>query len=69
MDGKVLWKTRLRHQTEHGGGGSPIVHGGLLIVSCDGADAAFVVALDKFPGKVRWKIWRRQPWSQAYTTR
>lgn len=68
MDGKVLWKTRLRHQTQHGGGGSPIVHGDLLIVSCDGADAAFVVALDKSTGKVRWKTWRRQPWSQAYTT-
>jgi outer membrane protein assembly factor BamB len=68
MDGKVLWKTRLAHQTQHGGGASPIIHGELLIVNCDGADSAFVVALDKRTGKVRWKTWRRQPWSQAYTT-
>jgi outer membrane protein assembly factor BamB len=45
-----------------------VLHGDLLIVNCDGADAAFVVALDKHSGKVRWKTWRRQPWSQAYTT-
>jgi outer membrane protein assembly factor BamB len=68
MDGRVLWKTRLAHQTQHGGGASPIIHGELLIVNCDGADAAFVVALDKNSGKVRWKTWRPQPWSQAYTT-
>jgi outer membrane protein assembly factor BamB len=68
MDGKVLWKARQRHLTQHGNGASPIVHGDLLIVNCDGADAAFVVALDKNTGKVRWKTSRRRPWSQAYTT-
>ena len=68
MDGRVLWKTHLAHQTQHGGGASPIIHGDLLVVNCDGADSAFVVALDKNTGKVRWKTWRRQPWSQAYTT-
>ena len=68
MDGRVVWKTRLRHQTQHGNGASPVIYGDLLIVNCDGADAAFVVALDKHSGKVRWKTWRRRPWSQAYTT-
>jgi len=68
MDGSVLWKTRQRHLTQHGNGASPVVHGDLLIVNCDGADAAFVVALDKNTGKVRWKTSRRRPWSQAYTT-
>ena len=68
IDGQVLWKTRQRHLTQHGSGASPIVHGDLLIFNCDGADAAFVVALDKNTGKVRWKTSRRRPWSQAYTT-
>jgi outer membrane protein assembly factor BamB len=68
MDGKVVWKTRLPHQTQHGNGGSPVIYRDLLIVNCDGADTAFVVALDKSTGKVRWKTSRRQPWSQAYTT-
>ena len=68
LDGTIAWKTRLGHVTQHGGGGSPILHGDLLIVNCDGADAAFVVALDTRTGKTRWKTWRREPWSQAYTT-
>ena len=68
ISGEIVWKTRLRYETQHGGGGSPIVYGDLLIVSCDGFDDAFVVALDKNTGKQRWKTYRRRPWSQAYTT-
>jgi outer membrane protein assembly factor BamB len=66
--GQVIWKTRLPYESQHGAGGSPIIYGDLLIVSCDGHDAAFVVALDKRTGKVRWKSNRRQPADQAYTT-
>jgi outer membrane protein assembly factor BamB len=66
--GEILWTTRLRYESQHGGGGSPVVHGDLLIVSCDGFDDAFVVALDKHTGKQRWKTRRRRPWSQAYST-
>jgi outer membrane protein assembly factor BamB len=66
--GEVLWKTRLPYESQHGNGASPIVYGDLLIVSCDGSDAAFVVAIDKRTGKVRWRTWRRQPWDQAYST-
>lgn len=66
--GAVVWKTQLPYQSQHGNGGSPILYDDLLIVSCDGADAAYVVALDKRTGKVRWKRHRRYPWDQAYTT-
>ena len=66
--GEVVWKTRLHYESQHGAGGSPVVYGDLLIVNCDGGDAAFVVALDKRTGKTRWKTSRRQPWAQAYTT-
>jgi outer membrane protein assembly factor BamB len=66
--GEIVWKTRLPYQSQHGNGGSPMLYGDLLILSCDGSDQAFVVALDKATGKVRWKTWRRQPWDQAYTT-
>jgi len=44
------------------------VYGGLLIFSCDGSDAALVVALDKQTGKVKWQTNRRSPADQAYTT-
>ena len=67
--GEVLWRTRLPYESQHGGGGSPELHGELLIINCDGNDVeAFVVALDKQTGKERWKRQRRKPSDQAYTT-
>lgn len=67
-DGTVLWKQRFEYQSQHGAGGSPVLHGDLLIFSCDGSDAAFVIALDKQTGKVKWRTNRRLPADQAYTT-
>jgi outer membrane protein assembly factor BamB len=66
--GNIVWKTRLPYESQHGNGGSPALYGDLLIVSCDGADQAYVVALDKADGKIRWKTPRPQPWDQAYST-
>jgi outer membrane protein assembly factor BamB len=66
--GEVVWKTTFAYDSQHGAGGSPILHGDLLILNCDGSDTAFVVALDKRTGKVRWKTERRSPYAQAYTT-
>jgi outer membrane protein assembly factor BamB len=66
--GEILWKAKLPYESQHGAGGSPILYEDLLIFSGDGADAAFVVALDKRTGKVRWKTSRRYPFDQAYTT-
>ena len=68
LDGSILWKGRHTCQTQHGNGGSPILHNGLVILTCDGIDAAYIVAIDGRTGKERWKTWRRQPWSQAYAT-
>ncbi|MFO0852126.1 MAG: PQQ-binding-like beta-propeller repeat protein [Gemmataceae bacterium] len=56
LDGKVLWKTQeLTYHPMHGNGGSPILVGDAVVFCCDGRDVAFVVALDKATGKVRWK--------------
>jgi outer membrane protein assembly factor BamB len=66
--GEVVWKTRIQYESQHGNGGSPVLYGDLLIFSCDGFDAAFVVALDKRTGKTRWRTSRPEPWSQAYST-
>jgi outer membrane protein assembly factor BamB len=66
--GEVVWRATLRYQSQHGNGGSPILHDDLLIVSCDGHDEAFVVALDKTTGHVRWRTPRRRPFAQAYST-
>ena len=66
--GEVLWKTRLDYDPQHGAGGSPALYGDLLIVNCDGNGVAYVVALDKHTGKIRWRANRPLPASQAYTT-
>jgi outer membrane protein assembly factor BamB len=66
--GEIVWKVRLPHDPEHGNGGSPVLHGDLLIVNCDGIDEAYIVALDKKTGETRWKSPRRKPAGHAYST-
>ena len=67
-EGRVVWKTRLPHDTQHGQGGSPVLAGGLLIVNCDGFEDPYVIALDAATGKTKWRQARRAPTSQAYST-
>jgi len=67
QSGEIVWKTRLEYDNgQHGAGGSPVLYENLLIVSCDGNQNQFVVALDKLTGKVRWK--KPREGYQAYTT-
>ena len=54
--GKVLWKnTQFKFNVIQGAASSPILHGELLILTCDGIDHQFIVALDKYTGKLKWK--------------
>jgi outer membrane protein assembly factor BamB len=56
LTGKVLWtRTGLYEKPVHGNGGSPILVGGLLVFSCDGADKQFVIALDAKDGTIAWQ--------------
>lgn len=66
--GKVIWKKSFPYASQHGAGGSPVLHDGLLIFSVDGSDTAFVIALDAASGRVKWKRERRAPFDQAYST-
>lgn len=66
--GSIVWRRTFPYASQHGAGGSPILHGGLLIFSADGSDAAFVVALDASTGRVKWQRNRRSPFDQAYST-
>ncbi|HEV3136738.1 MAG TPA: PQQ-binding-like beta-propeller repeat protein [Pirellulales bacterium] len=65
-DGKVVWTRELQYDQRHGPGGSPVVWKDLLIVSCDGPDVQYTIALDKRTGQVRWKA--DHPGKQAYCT-
>ena len=66
--GDVLWRTRFPYISQHGNGGSPILHDGRLVVSIDGYDTAYLVAVDARTGEERWRSTRRDPVSQAYST-
>ena len=66
--GKILWSKKFPYASQHGSGGSPALYKDLLIFSGDGHLEAWVIALDKRTGEVRWKTERRRPFDQAYTT-
>jgi outer membrane protein assembly factor BamB len=55
--GKILWKRLDLHCNHHrGAGSSPIVFENLLILTFDGYDVQFLIALDKATGET---VWRR----------
>jgi len=57
VDGNILWTNQeLAYDPRHGDGGSPVLTSELLILSCDGHDVQFVVALEREGGKIRWKM-------------
>lgn len=66
--GAIIWRARFPYESQHGGGGSPTLYRDRLIFSGDGHDTAFVMAVDKQTGTVRWKTTRRTPFHQAYST-
>jgi outer membrane protein assembly factor BamB len=66
--GAGVWKAQFPYASQHGAGGSPVLYKDLLVFSGDGHYEAWVIALDKNTGKVRWKTERRKPFDQAYTT-
>ena len=54
--GGILWKnTEFDYNVIQGAASSPILHRDLLILTCDGIDHQFIVALEKRTGKIRWK--------------
>ena len=68
IDGAILWSTHFPYISQHGNGGSPIIYEDLLILSIDGYDTAYVVAIDSNTGDERWRTTRSEPVSQAYST-
>ncbi len=60
LDGKTLWENR-EHSfpPTHGNGGSPIVVDDKLIVTCDGGDQPYTLALDRATGREVWRAPRQ----------
>ncbi len=74
-DGKVVWtNTTLHIEHKEGPGSSPILFDDFVIMNFDGMDAQFVVAYDKFNGKVVWRTDRtgekdpKPDFRKAYST-
>jgi outer membrane protein assembly factor BamB len=62
--GKVLWKrTDLPCRHYRGPSSSPVSFENLLILTMDGADLQYLVALDKKTGKTVWKTNRSAAWN------
>lgn len=59
-DGAVTWKTKVSYKPMHGGGGSPIVVGDLLVANADAEIDPFVFALHRKTGEIAWKTPREQ---------
>ena len=65
--GKVLWERRdlpCRHY--RGPASSPVLFENLLILSMDGADVQYLVALDKKTGQTVWKTNRSVAWNDEH---
>jgi outer membrane protein assembly factor BamB len=71
LEGETLWKNEeLIYAHVHGSGGSPVLVGNKLIMSCDGGDVQFVVGLAAETGKIAWKTPRSEdaPKKFAFST-
>jgi outer membrane protein assembly factor BamB len=53
--GNILWKRIFQYGHFHGPGGSPVVYRDRLLLSCDGGEHQFLVALHKKTGETIWK--------------
>ena len=64
---RVLWKRDdLKCWHYRGASSSPVLFENLLILSFDGADLQYVVALDKHTGKTVWKTDRSAKWNDEH---
>jgi outer membrane protein assembly factor BamB len=59
LDGELLWVNRDHfYPPQHGNGGSPILVGDRLVVTCDGSDNPYTLALDVATGRMLWQTYR-----------
>ena len=54
--GAVLWRRRFEIDHIVGPGSSPIIHKGRAILTCDGGDKQFIVAVDLKTGDDAWRV-------------
>ncbi len=68
LKGKQQWASQDHpYKPVHGGGGSPVLADGKLLVSCDGADKQFLLALEAKTGKELWNTDRKTKASRTFS--
>jgi outer membrane protein assembly factor BamB len=55
VSGETLWNRRIVIEDSVGPGSSPVVHDGLVLLTCDGTDKQFIEALSLANGETVWK--------------
>ncbi len=66
--GKVLWrKEGLYAKPVHGGGASPVVVDGKVLIPCDGLDLQALVALELETGREAWRLDRKAGASKTFS--
>ncbi len=59
LDGELLWVNRDHfYPPQHGNGGSPILVGDRVVVTCDGSETPYTLALDLATGQMLWRTYR-----------
>jgi len=68
LDGKILWENREHaFPPTHGNGGSPIIANGNLVLTCDGGETPYTLALDLSTGREVWKTGRGVPADKSFS--
>ena len=63
INGKEVWRrTDLKCRHFRGPGSSPVIYKDTLILTMDGVDYQYIIALDKNSGKPKWKTDRSTKW-------
>lgn len=55
-DQSIVWRREFEIEHYVGPGSSPVLCGEVLVLTCDGADKQFIVAVDKSSGDTAWKM-------------
>ena len=67
--GRERWRLPLGpFDTFYGLGSSPVLHGGLLALVCDGRSGAFVIGVDKDTGREHWRVDRKEIHWEGHAT-
>jgi outer membrane protein assembly factor BamB len=68
LDGNLIWQNRDHaYPPTHGNGGSPILVDDKVVITCDGGDSPYTLALNTVTGKEVWRTPRNVPADKPFS--